>query len=77
MVLQKLGNYLGRSGPGANAFGKAARPEGDILETTAGLDDPAFFDKANDSVSRGLGKDITDVSALSGGVATIIVGRAK
>jgi len=41
----------------------------------AGLDDAAFFDKADDTGIRGLRRD--DVFALAGGVPMTIVERAK
>lgn len=43
----------------------------------ANLGDVAFFDKADDTVSRGLRRDITDVFASAGGVAMTIFERAK
>lgn len=43
----------------------------------ADLDNVAFFDKADDTASRGLRRDMVDVFALAGGVATTIFERAK
>lgn len=41
----------------------------------ADLDDVAFFDKADDTASRGLRIDMIDVFALAGGVAMTIFER--
>jgi hypothetical protein len=43
----------------------------------ANLGDVAFFDKADDTASRGLRRDMTDVFASAGGVATTIFEPAR
>jgi hypothetical protein len=49
----------------------------DATLLNANLGDVACFDKADDAASRNLRRDMTDVFALAGGVATTIFERAK
>lgn len=50
-------------------------PGGSLLN--ADIDDLTFFEKADSTASRGLSRDMTDVFALAGRVATVIFERAK